>query len=297
MTPDQLRELFPRLRDESFADASNGRLLSWARIYISLYNLVAFNSLDAVYGDRKIYRRKIDTLFRMLQNRCGSERDAVLRARMIQAMFSLVCGIVAPVDFKKKAAYCTAADALVRDHLQTGSRNLLEETVVCQCITDLLYPGPDSGDEYFQYHQACIAAWVGSMASDGSWQDVPVDIALERIGAMNRNSYMFLVKSCDRQIRQAFEYYRKLFPIPSDPGNFDANSLPVLGRLYDVAMQGNAYPIDRDLTPRIVLFMQEYGALLPCCADTWYFCTSYTVKAACQQITDLLQSEIMQHIA
>ena len=293
MTPDQLRELFPRLRDESFADASNGRLLSWARIYISLYNLVAFNSLDAVYGDRKIYRRKIDTLFRMLQNRCGSEHDAVLRARMIQAMFSLVCGIVAPVDSKKKAAYCTAADALVRDHLQTGGRNLLEETVVCQCITDLLYPGPDSDDEYFQYHQACIAAWVGSMASDGSWQDVPVDIALERIGAMNRNSYMFLVKSCDRQIRQAFEYYRKLFPIPSDPGNFDANSLPVLGRLYDVAMQGNAYPIDKVTAHKVAAFMYTYSQSSIDRNDDWLYCTSYVVRHLCEEIAERIHDSVL----
>lgn len=223
--------------------------------------------------------------------------DMVLRGRMIRAMFDLVCGTISAVDSKKKAACCTVADALVRDHLQTGGRNPSEETVVCQCITDLLYPGPDSDDEYFRYHQARIAAWVGSMAPDGSWRDVSVDIALERIGTMNRNSYMFLDKSCDRQIRQAFGYYRKSLLIPSDPGNFDANYLPALGRLYDVAMQGNAYPIDRDLIPRIVLFMQEYGALLPGRADAWYFCTSYTVKAACEQITDLLQSEIMQHIA
>lgn len=297
MTPDQLRELFPRLRDESFADASNGRLLSWARIYISLYNLVAFNSLDAVYGDRKIYRRKIDTLFRMLQNRCGSERDAVLRARMIQAMFSLVCGIVAPVDSKRRNACCEAVTALVRDRVHTGGGSLLEQVCLCKCLTDLLYPGPVQDDLCYPHLQRQIAEWISGLTADGGWQGVSVDVALERIGVLNRNSYMFLDKRYDGTIRNLFDYYRNRVSVPEESANFDACSLPVLGCLYDVAVQGNAYMIDCELTHRIALLLQHYGDSLPDRTDVWYFCTAYAIDAICEQITGQIQSEVLQHTA
>ena len=292
MTPDNLKELLPRLRNESFVDAANGRLLSLARIYVSLYNLVAFNSLDTVYGDRKIFQQKIDTLLRILQERCGSERDIVLHARMVEMMFSLVCGIVAPVDFKKRNSCCEAVNALVRDHMY-GCGSLLEQSCLCKCLTDLLYPGPVQDGLYYPYLQDQIAGWTSGLNDDDGWPGVSVDIALERIEVLNRNSYMLLDKRYDGMICGLFSYYRNQLPVPENPANFDVCCLPMLGQLYEIMLQGNTCDVDKSVLQRIAMFMYVYSGSFAEGSDDWLYCISFVVHHLCEDIADQIQNTML----
>ena len=71
-------------------------------------------------------------------------------------MYSLACKTVFPADLRKKNCCYRAADALVRDFMGVvGARpenGLFQQTGVCMCAADLLYPAPAADDEY----QMCI---------------------------------------------------------------------------------------------------------------------------------------------
>ena len=204
MTPEYLKEALPSLLNADFAGATNVRLLWLARAYVALCGLATFDSPAGEFGTRRIWLQRIDTLFGVLRERCRRESDAALRCRMVHAMYTLVCGTVSGDVSKKKEVCFAMADELVRDclggnekrsSLRPDESELLIRTGVCHCLIDLLYPGPDAGDEYLLLLKRQIAGWIAEMNRDGSWSGVSPDVALERIGVMNRYSYAFLDKT------------------------------------------------------------------------------------------------------
>ena len=280
MTPEYLKEALPSLLNADFAGATNVRLLWLARAYAALCGLVTFDSPAGEFGTRRIWLQRIDTLFGVLRERCRRESDAALRCRMVHAMYTLVCGTVSGDVSKKKEVCIAMADELVRDclggnekrsSLRPDESELLIRTGVCHCLIDLLYPGPDAGDEYLLLLKRQIAGWIAEMNRDGSWSGVSPDVALERIGVMNRYSYAFLDKTNDRAVNRSFEYFRNSLPVPEDAGNFDENYLYTLVRLYDAAVLGNAYDPDPHLAWRIARFMYDYGRT-PFSSDDDRFC-------------------------
>ena len=225
MTPEYLKELLPSLLNADFAGATNVRLLSLARTYAALCDLATFDFPSGEYGTRKIWLQRIDTLFGVLRERCRRESDAALRCRMVHAMYTLVCGTVSGDVSKRKEVCFAMADELVRDclggnekrsSLRPDESELLIRTGVCHCLIDLLYPGPDAGDEYLLLLKRQISGWIAEMNRDGSWSGVSPDVALERIGVMNRYSYAFLDKTNDSAVKRSFEYFRNSLPVPED---------------------------------------------------------------------------------
>ena len=195
MTPEYLKEALPSLLNADFAGATNVRLLWLARAYVALCGLATFDSPAGEFGTRRIWLQRIDTLFGVLRERCRRESDAALRCRMVHAMYTLVCGTVSGDVSKKKEVCFAMADELVRDCLDGNEKRsslrpdeseLLIRTGVCHCLIDLLYPGPDAGDEYLLLLKRQISGWIAEMNRDGSWSGVSPDVALERIGVMNR---------------------------------------------------------------------------------------------------------------
>ena len=181
MTPEYLKELLPSLLNADFAGATNVRLLSLARTYAALCDLATFDFPSGEYGTRKIWLQRIDTLFGVLRERCRRESDAALRCRMVHAMYTLVCGTVSGDVSKRKGGCFAMADELVRDclggnekrsSLRPDESELLIRTGVCHCLIDLLYPGPDAGDEYLLLLKRQISGWIAEMNRDGSWSGV-----------------------------------------------------------------------------------------------------------------------------
>ncbi len=91
------------------------------------------------------------------------------------------------------------ADELVRDclggnkkrsSLRPDERELLIRQVFS--LSDRPAFFPDAGDEYLLLLKRQISGWIAEMNRDGSWSGVSPDVALERIGVMNRYSYAFL---------------------------------------------------------------------------------------------------------
>lgn len=293
MTPDRLNILLSQVSDRKFAGMTTDALLAVARIYVALCNLVSCHDLDAVYGDRKLYRHKIDALFTVLQNRCGKESDPVQHGRIIRAMFDLVCDPIGVIDFRKKTLCCAVADSYVRDFLKTNGEDPLEQVSVCDCIISLLYPDPDSGLSYMNYLQKCISEWISDQQSDGSWAGVPAETTLARIEMLNRNSYMLLDKRYDDAVRRGFDYYRNSLYIPEGVDNFDPAYLPILGRLYETAMQGNVFVMDKALAHEITKFMYAYSQSMIDRNDDWFYCISHVVHHHCIDLADRLQNAML----
>lgn len=59
-----------------------------------------------------------------------------------------------------------------------------------------------AGDEYLLLLKRQISGWIAEMNRDGSWSGVSPDVALERIGVMNRYSYAFLDKTNDSAVKR-----------------------------------------------------------------------------------------------
>lgn len=289
MMHDYLKTLLPELQRSTLAERTNPSLVSLAKAYAALCRLVSFHAPEAGYCDRDTCFRKIDALFHVLSARCGGEPDTVLRARMIRAMFTLVVDTVPAVDFTKRCACCSAADTLIGDYLKTSDTDPLKQAAVCQCLTDLLYPGPDADNAYYLYLQECIAAWASSMPSDGRWPGIPEEVALERIDVMNRNSFMLLDKRFDEAICRAFRFYNESVRIPIGPGSLYPDRLPLLGRLYDAATLGNAYRIDTHAAARIATFMFHYSLSAIDRGDDWFYSTSYVVHHVCEELAARMQ--------
>ena len=135
------------------------------------------------------------------------------------------------------------------------------------------------------------------MNRDGSWNGVSPDVALERVGVLNRYSCMLLDRTNDKAVKRSFEYFRNSLPVPEDTGNFDENYLRTLGLLYDAALLGNAYDVDRRLARRTARFMYDYSRMLPERNDAWLYCSSYVIHYIAEGIEARLEAEIERHIA
>ena len=216
-------------------------------------------------------------------------------------MYSLACKTVFPADLRKKNCCYRAADALVRDFMGVvGARpenGLFQQTGVCMCAADLLYPAPAADDEYLLFLKRQLAGWTSALDADGCWPGVSSEVALERIGVMNRVAWMFPDLENDAVIRRATGYYRRCVRVPADPLNFDEGYLCTLGRMYEVALQGNALPVDKPAARRVARFMYDYSLTLPVRGDAWYYCTSYVIHCIAESIGARLEAEMERHIA
>lgn len=301
MTPNYLKKILPLLLDTDFSGATNIRLLSLARAYTALCRLGTFDSPAGKYGTGEAWRDSVDCLFGILAERCGGESDIVIRSGMVRAMYALVCETAFAVDLKKKNSCCAAADALVRSYMRSADPrpgdDALQQTGVCVCITDLLYPYPDADDSYLLFLKRQIAGWACGMDRNGSWPGVSSDAAWERIAVMDRNSHMFLDVRNDEAIKRTAEYYRACVSVPADPRNFDENYLYTLGRMYDVVSQGYMCPADKVVARRIARFMYDYSRVLPERNEAWFYCSSYIIHYIAEGVEARLEAEIERHIA
>ena len=255
MTPNYLKKMLPLLLDADPAQATNVRLVSLARAFVAGCELVSSVAPAGEFGTEETFRNRIDSLFWVLSERSKHEPDTAIRSRMVHAMYSLACETVFPADLRKKNCCYRAADALVRDFMGgVGARpgnSLFQQTGVCMCAADLLYPAPAADDEYLLFLKRQLVGWTSALDADGCWPGVSSRVALERIGVMNRVAWMFPDLGNDTATRRAAGYYRRCVRVPADPLNFDEGYLCTLGRMYEVALQGNALPVDKPAVRRI----------------------------------------------
>ena len=207
MTPNYLKKMLPLLLDADPAQATNVRLVSLARAFVAGCELVSSVAPAGEFGTEETFRNRIDSLFWVLSERSEHEPDTAIRSRMVHAMYSLACETVFPADLRKKNCCYRAADALVRDFMGgVGARpgnSLFQQTGICMCAADLLYPAPAADDEYLLFLKRQLVGWTSALDADGCWPGVSSRVALERIGVMNRVAWMFPDLGNDTATRRA----------------------------------------------------------------------------------------------
>lgn len=171
MTPNYLKKMLPLLLGADPAQATNVQLVSLAKAFAAGYGLVSSVAPAGEFGTEETYRNRIDSLFWALSERSEHEPDTAIRSRMVHAMYSLACETVFSVDLRKKNCCYRAADALVRDFVGVvGARpenGLFQQTGVCMCAADLLYPAPAADDEYLLFLKRQMAGWTSALNADG----------------------------------------------------------------------------------------------------------------------------------
>lgn len=297
MKTEPLQSLLPGvLRTRPDVCSSADRLLSFCRVYTALSEFVAATGLEREYGSKGEHAARVDELLRVICCKTAATDDLASRAALVSAMYALVCETSFVADRNKLDECCGATLRLIEDYAAAGKPHGLVQTGICRCISDMFYPEiPD--DACFAFFRDCVREWADTLSASGCWEDVGFDVALERIGVMNRNSYMFLDKTYDAHIRRASDYYRQRIAIPEDPRNFDGRYLPTLGRLYDLVLEGNACIVDRQIAERVVRFMYRYSHTLPVGDDAWLRCMSYVVHHAAGQAAMRTEAEMERHIA
>lgn len=300
MKTEPLQSLLPGvLRTRPDVYSSTERLLSFCRVYTALSGAVATSGMEREYSSRGEYAARVDELLRVIRCKIAATDDLASRAALVSAMYALVCETSFVADRNKLDECCGATLRLMEDYAAAGKPGGLVQTGICRCISDMFYPEiPD--DACFAFFRDCVREWADTLSARGCWEDDGFDVALERIGVMNRNSYMFLDKTYDAHIRRASDYYRHRIAIPEepeDPGNFDGRYLPTLGRLYDLVLEGNACVVDRQIAERVVRFMYRYSHALPAGDDAWFCCMSYVVHHAAEHAAMRTEAEMERHIA
>lgn len=276
------------------AAGSDDELLSLARVYASLYRLAAIQGDAELVGGRAEYARRAEELFPLLLRRAGEGADFVRRARFVSALFFLSSETSFSYDSDKAEACREAALALLDDYVREERPDDLARAGVCRCIADLCYPEGCGCEEWLAQLADRVALWASALDDGGRWADADLLLALERVEVMNRYSYMFLDDGFDGAIRRAWEYCAAQLPMCACAG---AEQLPLLRVAYDVALQGNAYAVDRAAARRIASGLEQWAAAptpdagIACDADFGAF--ALVLDNLCETISDEQQRGMM----
>lgn len=273
-----LRAIQPKVSDSPM------RLLALARIYAALYRLVSVEACDAEFGDRLEYTRRGDHLFRILLRKAKRTANPVERAALVSALFYLTSETTLAYDVKRDNTCREAVIDLLADH-----EDALEEPATLRCLTDFFYPKAeaDDTDPWFIALKQTIRHWAETVSANGDWPEIPTGVALSRIEVMNRNSYMLLDEAYDTEIQKAYSYYKTHQPEKNTP-------ISTLARLYDVAMQGNAYPVDREAARSVANLMATRTKAHPEGSEEKILYLSIEVDRLCE---DILHNSAYSHFA
>lgn len=260
------------------------RLLALARIYAALYRLVSVEARDAEFGDRVGYTHLGDHLFRILLRKAKRTANPAERAALVSTSFYLTSETTLAYNVKRDN---TSREAVI--HLLADHEDALEEPSILHSLTNFFYPKAeaDDTDPWFIALKQTIRHWAETLSANGNWPEIPTDVALSRIEVMNRNSYMLLDEAYDTEIQKAYSYYKTHQSEKNMP-------LSTLARLYDVAMQGNAYPVDRETACSVADLMATRTKAHPEGSDEKTLYLSIEVDRLCE---DILHNSAYSHFA
>lgn len=284
----ELKSLYTKLRAvrPGVSDSSE-RLLSLARAYMALYRAVfCCGQLEREFSGSRGLSEAGSALFKVMRRKVEGSGMGEERSELLSCMYQLMTDTAVIPDSDKRRSWDTLALELFRRYFQTATREEgLIRTGICRCILDYFYFSLPEDDEWFLFLKTTVREWASAFSADRGWEGIGDLEALERIGVMNRNSYMFLDTTCDETVRMAFEYYSRAL------AGREMVPLHVLGRLYDAAMDGNAYPIDRRTAGIAADRISALGGIYPDDSDERLYALSYRVCSLCEKIMEEVQQE------
>ncbi len=188
---------------ETTTEKSVQELLSCAEKYASLYMLIYVDSLDAKYGDRRIYKSRLNDIFTQLELCYAHETDLTERARIVCGLFHIIRETIAVIDREKYLHCHQLCYQVIKDSLARS----LSTIPVMKCIADYLYTCSDDEDEQFhKFFISQLETWVKELDDNGCWKGISSDEAKARLELMDMNSYMLMDDSFILILRKCSSY-------------------------------------------------------------------------------------------
>ena len=133
MTPSELKQMLADIRAIPLTPAlSDDALSALTRIYVSVYNMIAGDGTDDVYGDRKVYEGELDRLYDLCRERGN---------RMADAMHRLLRHPMRQTDPAKIAEW----RALAAERPETSDAPATPDTAHVMQLLDPSFFGPTGG--------------------------------------------------------------------------------------------------------------------------------------------------------
>ncbi len=303
MTGQDLRQMLPELQDMQFeARWSDAALIAYGRIFTALHKLVFLNGLDDEFGDREIYRTKLDRLYEMLRERYSVRTSFMDKASILEAMISIVSDSGLSVDDRKRTMYEHLADELVFSYLDSFREDAYgkdEFFSVMKLLLICMYGVVDDEEEeeahpWMTFIRKKFAVWTKKLDKKGYWPGISDVEALQRLKLLDMNCYMFLDERYDEEIRQGYVYYcagRELSDNVSETLSPDILRSYVLQ--YEFIRQGsfNLWEHAGQLD-RIVLVLETYADCLPATSDEALQYRSIVIENCCRNVCQEYQRRL-----
>ena len=213
MTVKMLKELLPILQGKRFHTVSNEGLIAYVRIYAALYNLISVNALDKEYGDRNIYRKKLQSLFSYLLCRYKEQPGIALCAKTIDTMLYILHDTDCIYNQQKNIICFNLFGELTEKYLSDFDETCYDHNALYE-IMRLIYeflswliPKDAKNDPWLEFNRHWVTAWASELDRNGTWKNINDKEALQRIILMSMNSYMLLDNRYDDTIHSAYSYY------------------------------------------------------------------------------------------
>lgn len=293
----QLETLLSRLLRNHPSKADNPlRLLAFARLYTALYRFVTINNNDERFGARREYTCRAEVLFQVLFSSASSPRNSFTeRARLVSALYHLSTEAIPFYDMRRDELAGEALARLMDELSGFTTVDPLSQSIVCRSLSACLYPDLCPDDDWSSYLVDAVAGWAAAQSANGAWAGLSTNAALARIEAMDGYSFLFLDSSYDARIKQAYNYY--MYPFPANGSADEAATLYAWAGCYDLSLQGNACPVDREIADAIAIAFYQRSLQTPVGSDEWYYCLASYAVHLCEQITAYYQHEMLQSIA
>ncbi len=303
MTGQELRQMLPELQDMQFgANRSDVALIAYGRIFTVLHQLVFLNGLDDEFGDREIYRTKLDRLYDMLCQRYSIRTSFMAKASLLEAMICIVSDSGLPVDDRKRVTYEHLANELVSSYLDSfreESYGKDEFFSVMKLLLICMYGVVDGEEEEEPHHwmtfiRKKFAIWAKELDKKGYWPGISDVEALQRLKLLDMNCYMFLDERYDEEIRQGYVYYcagRELSDNVSERLSPDILRSYVLQ--YEFIRQGsfNLWEHTGHLD-RIVYALETYTDRLSATSDEALLYRSIVIENCCRNVCQEYQRRL-----
>lgn len=275
------------------AEDSPQRLMSLSRAYLAVHELLmtGYPAWEGV--STRACTELGDRLFKAMLQKTAQDCPTAEKLRLISEMYGLLNGTSLYMDGSKNDIWNATAAKVLEAYLDGSNTDTdtSAEAAACLCLLDWFYLMEDVDDDpWMEYLKTTIGAWSASYTPEG-WTDTGFETALERIEAMNRNSYMLLDPSHDGTVREAFLYYsRKAAASPTLPHT-------ALGRLYDIATGGDSLPGELETGHFAATGLRRIESASAPGSDTRLYCTSYRIADLCRELIREMQADAIAAIA
>ena len=125
------------------------RLLSLARIYAALYQMIIIDNSDEEFSDREEYAHKADKLFHILLDKANRTNDIATRSELVSALFTLTEGTSIIRDEKRMNSCYNAVIGLMKQYEQTDSIDTRTQAYLCRSLIPFFAPEAVEDDEWF----------------------------------------------------------------------------------------------------------------------------------------------------